>query len=42
MSFAAGVKFLAEPYASPVCHMAVVTDPDGNSVCLHHRDQHAH
>jgi predicted enzyme related to lactoylglutathione lyase len=39
---AAKVKFLAEPYASPVCHMAVVADPDGNSVCLHHRDQHAH
>ena len=39
---AAGVKFLAEPYSSPVCHMAVVTDPDGNSVCVHHRDQHAH
>ena len=39
---AAGVKFLAEPYSSPVCHMAVVTDPDGNSVCIHHRDQQAH
>lgn len=38
----AKVKFLVEPYASPVCHMAVVTDPDGNSVCIHHRDQNAH
>ncbi|MBK8475498.1 MAG: VOC family protein [Opitutaceae bacterium] len=39
---AAEVKFLVEPSASPVCHMAVVADPDGNSVCIHHRDQHAH
>lgn len=39
---AAGTKFLAEPYSSPVCHMAVVTDPDGNSVCIHHRDQPGH
>jgi predicted enzyme related to lactoylglutathione lyase len=34
----AGAKFLLEPMASPVCHMAVVTDPDGNSLCIHHRD----
>ncbi len=39
---AAGVKFLVEPSASPVCHMTVVADPDGNSVCIHHRDPHAH
>ena len=39
---AAKVKFLVEPMPSPVCHMAVVTDPDGNSVCIHHRDQHGH
>ena len=38
----AGVKFLVQPYASPVCHMAVVADPDGNSICIHHRDQHTH
>lgn len=38
---AKGVSFLVEPMASPVCHMAVVADPDGNSVCLHHRD-HQH
>ena len=34
---AAGAKFIIEPMDSPVCHMAVVTDPDSNSVCLHRR-----
>lgn len=34
---AAGVPFIVEPMDSSVCHMAVVTDPDGNSVCFHHR-----
>lgn len=33
----AGYKFAAEPFESPVCRMAVVSDPDGNSVCLHKR-----
>jgi len=32
---AAGVKFYLEPMSSPVCRMAVVADPDGNSVVLH-------
>jgi predicted enzyme related to lactoylglutathione lyase len=35
---AAGTRFHVEPCASPVCHMAVAADPDGNSVCIHHRD----
>lgn len=26
-----------EPMESPVCHMAVVSDPDGNSVTIHRR-----
>src|SRR5690606_14148718 len=26
-----GVKFVIEPAESPVCHLAVVLDPDGNS-----------
>ncbi len=39
---AAGTKFYLEPAPSPVCHLAVVADPDGNSLCIHHRDQHAH
>jgi predicted enzyme related to lactoylglutathione lyase len=32
-----GAKFRVEPTESPVCHMAVVFDPDGNSVCIHKR-----
>ncbi len=39
---AAGTRFHLEPVPSPVCHLAVVADPDGNSLCIHHRDQHAH
>lgn len=33
---AEGVKVLAEPFSSPVCRMAVLEDPEGNSVTLHH------
>jgi predicted lactoylglutathione lyase len=34
----AGVKFeFPEPYDSGVCHMAFFSDPDGNSLILHHR-----
>jgi catechol 2,3-dioxygenase-like lactoylglutathione lyase family enzyme len=34
----AGVKFeFPEPYDSGVCQMAFFTDPDGNSLILHHR-----
>lgn len=33
----AGVKFRVEPSESPVCHLAVVLDPDGNLVALHKR-----
>jgi predicted enzyme related to lactoylglutathione lyase len=32
-----GVTFAAEPMETPVCHMAVVSDPDGNSVTIHKR-----
>lgn len=39
---AAGTKFLIDPMPSPVCHLAVVADPDGNSLCIHHRDEHTH
>ena len=35
---AAGVKFNMEPFASPVCRMAIVADPDGNTVCIHRRN----
>jgi catechol 2,3-dioxygenase-like lactoylglutathione lyase family enzyme len=37
----AGVKFSVEPFASPVCRMAIVTDPDGNTVCIHRRNDPA-
>jgi predicted enzyme related to lactoylglutathione lyase len=33
----AGVKFVFEPYESPVCWMVVANDPDGNRVVLHQR-----
>jgi predicted enzyme related to lactoylglutathione lyase len=32
-----GVTFSVESMESPVCHMAVVSDPDGNSVTIHKR-----
>ncbi len=31
------VKFRIEPMPTPVCQMAMVFDPDGNSVCIHKR-----
>jgi len=34
---ASDVKFVLEPYESPVCRMAIVSDPDGNSICIHKR-----
>jgi len=33
----AGVKFVWDPEETPVCHMALISDPDGNSVCIHKR-----
>ena len=30
-------SFRLEPLETPVCHMAVVSDPDGNSVTIHRR-----
>jgi predicted enzyme related to lactoylglutathione lyase len=32
-----GVTISAGPMDTPVCHMAVVSDPDGNSVTIHKR-----
>jgi len=29
------VRFDAEPFESPCCHMAVVQDPDGNKIIIH-------
>lgn len=34
---AAKVKFLLEAMDSGVCRMAIISDPDGNSLCIHHR-----
>jgi predicted enzyme related to lactoylglutathione lyase len=34
---AKGVKFYVEPLETPVCHIAVVADPDGNSIGIHKR-----
>jgi predicted enzyme related to lactoylglutathione lyase len=31
----ANVKFDAEPFETPCCHMAVVADPDGNKIIIH-------
>lgn len=33
----ANVKFYWEPQETPVCHMALIADPDGNSICIHKR-----
>jgi len=34
---AQNVKFRIEPMETPVCRMAMVFDPDGNSICIHKR-----
>jgi predicted enzyme related to lactoylglutathione lyase len=35
----AGVKFIWELQDTHVCHMALISDPDGNSICIHKRKQ---
>ena len=32
------VKFRIEPLATPVWRMAMIYDPDGNSICVHKRN----
>jgi len=32
-----GVDFALPPLETPVCHLAVVTDPDGNGIVIHKR-----
>ncbi len=39
---AAGVKFRMEPMPTPVCRMAMIFDPDGNSLCIHQRNSSNH
>ena len=34
---AKGVEFVAEPFDTGVCHMAIFHDPDGNTLMLHRR-----
>ncbi len=34
-----GVRFVLEPLETPVCRMAVIADPDGNSILAHKRRQ---
>jgi predicted enzyme related to lactoylglutathione lyase len=34
---ARNVKFVIEPFESPVCRMTIVADPDGNSIGIHKR-----
>ena len=33
-----GVKFKMEPFPTGVCHMAFISDPDGNTICIHKRN----
>lgn len=33
-----GVRFTVEPLQSPVCRLAVILDPDGNSLAIHKRN----
>lgn len=37
-----GVKFSVEPLGTPVCRLAVILDPDGNSLAIHKRNEHSH
>ena len=32
-----GATFKMEPFETPVCHMAFVFDPEGNTLCIHKR-----
>ena len=31
----AGVPFRMGPFETPICHMAMVNDPDGNTIIIH-------
>ena len=32
------MKFHIEPLPTPVCRMAIIFDPDGNTICIHKRN----
>ena len=36
-----GVEFEMGPLETPVCHMAVLRDPDGSKICIHQRKPEA-
>jgi predicted enzyme related to lactoylglutathione lyase len=33
------VKFRTESFPTPVCRMAFISDPDGNTICIHKRNK---
>jgi predicted enzyme related to lactoylglutathione lyase len=33
-----GVKFSMEPMPTPICHFAIINDPDGNKILIHKRN----
>ena len=33
------VKFCMEPFPTPVCRMAMISDPDNNTICIHKRNK---
>ena len=39
---AASVPFKMEPFPTPVCRMAFILDPDGNTLCIHKRNAGHH
>lgn len=34
------IRFKMEPFPTPVCRMAFILDPDGNTICIHKRHNH--
>jgi predicted enzyme related to lactoylglutathione lyase len=38
----AGTTFGMEPMDTPVCQLAIIRDPDGNTLAIHKRKAHAH
>ncbi|HUJ42947.1 MAG TPA: VOC family protein [Opitutaceae bacterium] len=34
---ARGVRFLAQPHETPVCHLVTIADPDGHLLLIHQR-----
>ncbi|HSJ03575.1 MAG: VOC family protein [Verrucomicrobium sp.] len=36
-----GVNFAVEPFETPVCRGAIITDPDGNKIGIHKRKKKA-